>query len=68
MRKTPQSKGPYFTWQRKLVEEIDKNKLRDDKAGDVALFGHHLSQAALQKPKWGPSTGRVTLVGESTFR
>ncbi|CAO2648136.1 Nn.00g090580.m01.CDS01 [Neocucurbitaria sp. VM-36] len=40
-------KNNHFVWQRNLVEDIDKNELRHDRAGDVAQFGHHLSQAAI---------------------
>lgn len=34
------------------MEDVDRNRLRSDKAGDIAQFGHHLSQAALIRANW----------------
>ena len=52
VKKVLQSKHTNFAWQRKLVEDVDRNELRSDKAGDIARFGHHLSQAALIRANW----------------
>ena len=52
VKKVLQSQKTDFAWQRELVKDVDQNQLRDDKAGDIAQFGHHLSQAALNRANW----------------